>query len=72
MLGKKIGEIKATATTTALPAEGSNPRFETSTEGSGTFLGVDVTFMATYWADMNADGTLYGECPNQGVLMSQD
>ena len=72
MLGRKIGEIKATATTSVLPAEGSNPRFETSAEGSGTFLGIDVTLMCTYQTQMNADGTLYGECPNQGVLLSQE
>ena len=28
--------------------------------------------MATYWAEMRPDGTLYGECPNQGVIMAQD
>ncbi len=30
MLGKKVGAVKATATTTVLPVEGSNPKFETS------------------------------------------
>ena len=72
MLGEKIGEIKATSTTKLLPAEGSEPKFETSTEGSGTMLGIDVNFMGTYWAQMYADGTLYGECPNQGMLMAKD
>ena len=28
--------------------------------------------MATYWADMKADGSLYGECPNAGVVMAAD
>ena len=72
MLGDKIGEIKATSITNVLPAEGDNPRFETVAEGSGTFLGVNITFMATYYAVMSEDGTLYGECPNQGVLMSEE
>ncbi|GIT67896.1 MAG: hypothetical protein Ct9H300mP25_13680 [Acidobacteriota bacterium] len=72
MLGEKIAEIKATAVTKILPANGSKPRFETATEGSGTVLGVEVTAMTTYWSEMDADGTLYGECPNQGVLMSKD
>ena len=72
MLGEKIGEIKATSITNVLPAEGDNPRFETVAEGSGTFLGVNITFMATYYAVMSEDGTLYGECPNQGVLMSEE
>ena len=61
----KIGSLKATATTTVLPTEGSLPKFETSTQGSGTLAGVNVTTMATYWAEMRPDGTLYGECPNQ-------
>ena len=72
MLGEKIAEIKAPAVTKILPANGSKPRFETATEGSGTVLGVEVTAMTTYWSEMDADGTLYGECPNQGVLMSKD
>ena len=28
--------------------------------------------MAAYASQMRADGTLYGECPNQGVIMTQD
>jgi len=35
MLGEKIAEIKATAVTKILPANGSKPRFETATEGAG-------------------------------------
>ena len=72
MLGEKVGELQASTTTKALPAEGSNPRFETTVEGSGTLLGVEINWLATYWAEMNADGTLYGECPNQGVIISGD
>ncbi len=68
----KIGSLKATATTTVLPTEGSLPKFEVSTQGSGTLAGVNVTTMATYWAEMRPVGTLYGECPNQGVIMAQD
>ena len=30
MLGEKIGEIKSTAVTKVLPANGSKPRFETN------------------------------------------
>jgi len=43
----KIGSLKATATTTVLPTEGSLPKFETSTHGSGTLAGVNVATMAT-------------------------
>lgn len=27
--------------------------------------------MATYWSTILPNGTLYGECPNQGVVMTQ-
>lgn len=72
MLGEKLGSMQASTTTKTLPVEGSLPKFETSMEGSGILAGVDVTSMATYYANMRADGTLYGECPNQGVIMAQD
>ena len=72
MLGEKLGSIQGGTTNKTLPVEGSLPKFETTTEGSGTLAGVDVTNMATYSSEMRADGTLYGECPNQGVIMTQD
>ena len=72
MLGEKLGSIQGGTTNKTLPVEGSLPKFETTTEGSGTLAGVDVTNMATYSSEMRADGTLYGECPNQGVIMAQD
>lgn len=71
MLGEKVGEFVGTATAKVLPAEGSTPKFETSVEGSGTFLGTAITGLATYQSEVLADGTLYGECPNQGVIMTQ-
>ncbi|SVE01872.1 uncharacterized protein METZ01_LOCUS454726 [marine metagenome] len=73
MLGDKIGSCTATATNKALPShDGALPSFETTAEGSGTLAGAEVTIMATYDADMKADGTLDGECPNSGVVMAQD
>ena len=72
MLGEKLGSIQGGTTNKTLPIEGSLPKFETTTEGSGTLAGVDVTSMATYSSEMRADGALYGECPNQGVIMAQD
>jgi hypothetical protein len=73
MLGDKIGSCTATATNKALPCnDGSLPSFETNAEGSGTLAGAEVTMMASYNADMRADGTLLGECPNAGVIMAQD
>ena len=72
MLGEKLGSIQGGTTNKTLPVEGSLPKFETTTEGSGTLAGAEVTIMATYGADMKADGTLDGECPNSGVVMAQD
>ena len=54
---EKIGSLKASVTNKTLPVEGSLPKFETSGVGSGTLPGVEVTMMATYWAEMRADGT---------------
>ena len=72
MLGEKLGEVQGATVTTVLPAHGSSPRFETKVEGGGTLLGESVKFLATYWSEVRADGSLYGECPNSGVFMTQD
>ena len=69
---EKIGSLKGSTTAKTLSVEGSLPKFEVSAQTSGTLAGVNVTTMATYWAEMRPDGTLYGECPNQGVIMAQD
>jgi hypothetical protein len=72
MLGEKLGEAQAATVTRVLPTEGSSPRFETSVDGGGTLLGVPVKFLATYWSEVRADGSIYGECPNSGVFMTED
>ena len=72
MLGEKLGSMQLTTSNKALPGNGALPRFETTTEGSGTLAGTGVKGMATYTSYMRADGTLYGECPNQGVVMAED
>ena len=72
MLGEKIGSLTAATTNTPLPANGALPRFQTRAEGSGTLAGAEVKFIASYGSDMRADGTLYAECPNQGVVMTAD
>ena len=72
MLGEKLGEVQGATVTTVLPTHGSSPRFETKVEGGGTLLGESVKFLATYWNEVRADGSLYGECPNSGVFMTQD
>ena len=69
---EKIGSLKGSATSKTLSVEGSLPKFETSAQTIGTLAGVEVKSMATYWAEMQANGTIYGECPNAGVFMAQD
>jgi len=73
MPAEKIGSIKAVTTIKMLPANGTNPRFEVSApSGNGTLAGADVQTMATYSAELREDGTIYGECPNSGVVMASD
>ena len=52
MLGEKIGSISGTVSNNALSAEGSLPKFSTSTEGAGTLAGAEVQVMATYSSTM--------------------
>ncbi|MBP43173.1 MAG: hypothetical protein CL925_02100, partial [Deltaproteobacteria bacterium] len=72
MLGEKVGTFTGTTTDKVLPAQGGFPSFETSAQTSGKLAGVDVQSMATYSAQMQPDGSLYGECPNSGVVMTSD
>ena len=72
MLGDKIGSIQSTTAIKTLPAEDSRPVFEVSAQGAGKLADADVQIMATYSANVLADGSLYGECPNAGVVMAQD
>ena len=72
MLGEKIGEFQAKVNFKVLPAHGSSPIIETTAEGAGSILGSNATVMVTYSTEVRPDGTLYGECPNQGVIMTQE
>jgi hypothetical protein len=73
MLGEKIGSFQAKSIgQRMLPAEGQSPKFETTVEGTGTILGVTARFIVTYWSVMMPDGSVYGEAPSQGVLMTPD
>jgi hypothetical protein len=72
MLGEKLGSMTATSVGKVLPAEGTLPKFEITAQGSGKIAGVDVQFIGTYHAEMKADGSMYGECPNSAILMAAD
>ena len=72
MLGEKVGAFTGTTTDKVLPAQGGFPTFETSAQTTGKLAGADVQSMATYSASVQPDGSLYGECPNSGVVMASD
>jgi hypothetical protein len=73
MLGEKLGELEGKISgQRVLPPEGKNPKCETSFEISGDLLGVQVSLMGTYWSIIREDGTLYGECPWQGIIMTKE
>lgn len=72
MLGKQIMESAGKLTNRRmLPSDGHLPKFETSFELTGTVLGQNATTIVTYWSMVRADGTLYGECPSQGFIMTE-
>ena len=71
MLGAILGTLRGRVTgQRVLPSAGSAARTEISFEISGTLMGIKVTMLGTYWSVARANGSLYGECPNQGVLMT--
>ena len=69
MLGEKLGELQGKVTgQRVLSSEGSGRKMETSLEIRGTILGVEAAMLGTYWSTVRPDGSLYGECPMQGIL----
>jgi len=74
MPSEKLGSIKAVTATKTLPSDSALPKFEvTVSSGSGILAGVEILkTMATYTAEMRADGTLYGEVPNAGLVIAAD
>lgn len=72
MIGEKIGEFHGKVTgRRVLPRDGVNPKIETSFEISGQLYGIDSKILGTYWSVIRPDGTMYGECPQQGILMTK-
>lgn len=71
MLGELIVEGQGKLTTQkVLPSDGPLPKFELTFEVMGTVLGIASKTIVTYWSEVLANGTLYGECPGQGVVMT--
>jgi hypothetical protein len=71
MLGEKIGEVSGKITgQRVLPPHEGQTRVETSFQAMGKILGADVKELGTYWSEMRAGGTVYGE--GHGVFMTPD
>lgn len=70
MLGEQLGVLVGKVTGQRILPSSDAPRVETTFEISGKFAGVDSTWMGTYWAMVRPDGSLYGECPLRGVVMT--
>jgi hypothetical protein len=68
MLGDKMGEGSGTITVVRAPAGskrvispgGDNPELEVSSQGTGTLLGVAVTWFGSYPQIIRSAGVLYG------------
>jgi len=72
MLGERIVMMQGKRTNQrVLPVEDGLPKVETSFEVSGTILDHPAKTIVTYWSMVLANGTLYGECPNQGLVLTQ-
>ena len=73
MLGENLGTLRGRVTgQRVLPSTGAAAKMEVSFDIRGTLLGTAVTMLGTYWSVVRADGSLYGECPNQGIVMTED
>ena len=71
MLGEQMGSMTGATTTRPVPVDGGSlPKFEVSVQGGGALAGVEVQTMATYSTQMESDGSMYGECPNAGIIMA--
>ena len=73
MLGEVIVDGQGKLTTQrVLPSDGPLLKLEVTFELLGTILGRPAKTFVTYWSAVQPDGSLYGECPSQGVVMTED
>jgi hypothetical protein len=69
MLGEKIGEMSGKASSQrVLSVADGGLKMETSMQGNGTLLGVNVKETGTYVTVARPDGTQYGE--GRGVMIT--
>jgi len=68
MLGDKLGNTTGKVVLRRVLAAGASAtRVETTQQGVGTLLGVELREMGTYESELRPDGTLYGS--GQGLYM---
>ena len=72
MLGDQVGMFRGKVTGQRVLPSAEGPRVETTNELSGELGGVAATWLATYSAQFRQDGSIYGECRDQGVFMTAD
>ena len=70
MLGEQIGKEKGKVVVRRVLPSTGNPKVEVSFESAGSLVGVNVKNMGTYWSEVRANGTLYGE--GQGLARGEN
>jgi len=70
MLGELIGEAQGKRTGRRVLSTSPAFKVEVSFEDSGKLLGLEANTVGTYWSEVRADGSLYGE--GQGVVTTKD
>lgn len=72
MLGDKVGAFIGKTTGQRVLPSTDGPRVEITAELTGELGGVAATWLATYNSTIRPDGSLYGECADQGLIMTPD
>ena len=72
MLGDKVAEFTGKTTGQRVLPLADGPRVETTAELTGEIGGIAATWLATYASTFRPDGSLYGECADQGLVMTAD
>jgi hypothetical protein len=72
MLGDKVGAFTGKTTGQRVLPSSDGPRVEVTAELTGELGGVAATWLATYTSTFRSDGSLYGECVDQGLVMTAD
>jgi hypothetical protein len=72
MLGDKVGAFTGKTGGRRVLPSGNGPCVEITGELTGELGGVAATWIGTYTSKFRPDGSLYGECDDQGLVMTAD